>query len=45
MRLKDKVALITGVASGMGREAVLTFTREGAPSSVVITMPKLVRSL
>lgn len=30
MRLKNKVALITGVATGMGREAVSTFTREGA---------------
>lgn len=30
MRLRGKVALITGVATGMGREAVLTFTRHGA---------------
>jgi NAD(P)-dependent dehydrogenase (short-subunit alcohol dehydrogenase family) len=30
MRLREKVALITGVASGMGRQAALTFTREGA---------------
>lgn len=30
MRLKDKVAIITGVATGMGREAAITFTREGA---------------
>ncbi len=30
MRLNNKVAFITGVATGMGRQAVLTFTREGA---------------
>ncbi|MED1607670.1 glucose 1-dehydrogenase [Cytobacillus kochii] len=30
MKLKDKVAIITGAASGMGKAEALTFAREGA---------------
>jgi len=30
MKLKDKVCIITGAASGIGREIALTFAREGA---------------
>jgi 3-oxoacyl-[acyl-carrier protein] reductase len=40
MKLKDKVAMITGAGSGLGREMALTFTREGASIGVNDVRPE-----
>jgi 3-hydroxybutyrate dehydrogenase len=35
MRLKDKVAVVTGGASGIGRQVAVTFAREGAALAIL----------
>lgn len=40
MRLENKVALITGAGSGIGRQAALLFAREGAAIAVADLMPQ-----
>ena len=42
MRLKDKVAIITGAGSGIGRGACLRFAEEGAAVVAVDIVPQRV---
>jgi len=39
LRLKDKVSIVTGASSGIGRGIALTFAKEGA--SVVVASPRV----
>ncbi|MGI9173693.1 MAG: SDR family NAD(P)-dependent oxidoreductase, partial [Rhodothermales bacterium] len=45
MRLKDRVALITGAATGIGRTCALTFAREGAKLLIADVNEKDARSV
>lgn len=45
MKLKEKVAIVTGASSGIGREAALLFAREGARIVVAARRAHLLNSL
>ncbi|MEY4912081.1 MAG: hypothetical protein RL761_1744, partial [Pseudomonadota bacterium] len=34
MKLKDKIAIVTGAASGIGKEIAMTYAREGAKVAI-----------
>ena len=44
MRLKDKVAVITGAGSGSGRAGAIVFSREGAKEELNRVVSQLIRS-